>query len=42
MTNQVVFVLFNGVASGMAFFLVAAGLTWVFGILKMGVSQSWR
>lgn len=35
MTNQVVFVLFNGVASGMAFFLVAAGLTWVFGILKI-------
>lgn len=35
MTNQVVFVLFNGVASGMAFFLVAAGLTWVFAILKI-------
>lgn len=35
MTNQVVFVLFNGLASGMAFFLVAAGLTWVFGILKI-------
>lgn len=35
MTNQTVFVLFNGLASGMAFFLVAAGLTWVFGILKI-------
>ncbi|MCK9549321.1 branched-chain amino acid ABC transporter permease [Aquamicrobium sp.] len=35
MTSQAVFVLFNGLASGMAFFLVAAGLTWVFGILKI-------
>ncbi|CAH1652323.1 MULTISPECIES: branched-chain amino acid ABC transporter permease [unclassified Chelatococcus] len=35
MINQFVFVLFNGLASGMAFFLVAAGLTWVFGILKI-------
>lgn len=35
MTAQAVFVLFNGLASGMAFFLVAAGLTWVFGILKI-------
>lgn len=35
MTGQAIFVLFNGVASGMAFFLVAAGLTWVFGILKI-------
>ncbi|CAH1689211.1 High-affinity branched-chain amino acid transport system permease protein LivH [Hyphomicrobiales bacterium] len=35
MINQSVFVLFNGLASGMAFFLVAAGLTWVFGILKI-------
>lgn len=35
MTAQAIFVLFNGLASGMAFFLVAAGLTWVFGILKI-------
>jgi branched-subunit amino acid ABC-type transport system permease component len=35
MTSEIVFVLFNGLASGMAFFLVAAGLTWVFGILKI-------
>tara|TARA_R100000750_G_scaffold50624_1_gene35504 strand:+ start:5130 stop:6014 length:885 start_codon:yes stop_codon:yes gene_type:complete len=35
MLSQAVFVLFNGLASGMAFFLVAAGLTWVFGILKL-------
>jgi len=35
MMAQTTFVLFNGVASGMAFFLVAAGLTWVFGILKI-------
>ncbi|WP_247998043.1 branched-chain amino acid ABC transporter permease [Brucella tritici] len=35
MTSQAVFILFNGLASGMAFFLVAAGLTWVFGILKI-------
>lgn len=33
--SQAIFVLFNGLASGMAFFLVAAGLTWVFGILKI-------
>jgi len=26
---------YNGVASGMAIFLVAAGLTWIFGILKI-------
>ncbi|ABA81498.1 branched-chain amino acid ABC transporter permease [Rhodobacter sphaeroides] len=35
MSSQAVFVLFNGMAQGMAFFLVAAGLTWVFGILKI-------
>lgn len=35
MNSQLVFVFFNGLASGMAFFLVAAGLTWVFGILKI-------
>jgi branched-subunit amino acid ABC-type transport system permease component len=35
MISQAIFVLFNGLASGMAFFLVAAGLTWVFGILKI-------
>jgi branched-chain amino acid transport system permease protein len=35
MISQATFVLFNGLASGMAFFLVAAGLTWVFGILKI-------
>lgn len=35
MTAPAIFVLFNGLASGMAFFLVAAGLTWVFGILKI-------
>lgn len=35
MTSQAIFVVFNGLASGMAFFLVAAGLTWVFGILKI-------
>jgi branched-subunit amino acid ABC-type transport system permease component len=33
--SKVIFVLFNGLASGMAFFLVAVGLTWVFGILKI-------
>ena len=35
MLSKVIFVLFNGLASGMAFFLVAVGLTWVFGILKI-------
>ena len=35
MISQAVFALFNGLASGMAFFLVAAGLTWVFGILRI-------
>ena len=29
------FGLYNGVATGMAIFLVAAGLTWIFGILKI-------
>ncbi len=33
--SKAIFVLFNGFASGMAFFLVAVGLTWVFGILKI-------
>ncbi|WP_246504734.1 branched-chain amino acid ABC transporter permease [Microvirga antarctica] len=33
--SKSIFVLINGLASGMAFFLVAAGLTWVFGILKI-------
>ena len=33
--SKAIFVLFNGLASGMAFFLVAVGLTWVFGILKI-------
>ena len=33
--SKVIFVLLNGLASGMAFFLVAVGLTWVFGILKI-------
>lgn len=35
MSAKLIFVLINGLASGMAFFLVAAGLTWVFGILKI-------
>lgn len=35
MISKLVFTLINGLASGMAFFLVAAGLTWVFGILKI-------
>jgi branched-subunit amino acid ABC-type transport system permease component len=35
MLGKAIFVLINGFASGMAFFLVAAGLTWVFGILKI-------
>ena len=29
------FGLYNGIATGMAIFLVAAGLTWIFGILKI-------
>ena len=29
------FAIYNGVATGMAIFLVAAGLTWIFGILKI-------
>lgn len=33
--QQVVFALFNGFASGMAIFLVAAGVTLIFGILKI-------
>ena len=35
LVSKAIFVLFNGLASGMAFFLVAVGLTWVFGILKI-------
>lgn len=33
--QQLVFALFNGVASGMVIFLVAAGVTLIFGILKI-------
>ena len=33
--QQVAFALFNGLASGMAIFLVAAGVTLIFGILKI-------
>ena len=33
--QQLGFALFNGLASGMAIFLVAVGLTWVFGILRL-------
>lgn len=33
--NEWVFALHNGLATGMATFLVAAGLTWIFGILKI-------
>ena len=29
------FAAYNGIATGMAIFLVAAGLTWIFGILKI-------
>lgn len=29
------FGIYNGIATGMAIFLVAAGLTWIFGILKI-------
>ena len=29
------FGVYNGIATGMAIFLVAAGLTWIFGILKI-------
>lgn len=29
------FAIYNGIATGMAIFLVAAGLTWIFGILKI-------
>ena len=35
MIQQLSFALFNGLASGMAIFLVALGLTWVFGILRL-------
>jgi branched-chain amino acid transport system permease protein len=35
MIQQLGFALFNGLASGMAIFLVALGLTWVFGILRL-------
>jgi len=33
--GQLAFAIFNGLASGMAFFLVAAGVTLIFGILKV-------
>jgi branched-chain amino acid transport system permease protein len=35
MLSQVLFATYSGLASGMAVFLVAAGLTWVFGILHI-------
>ena len=35
MPQQLAFALFNGLATGMAIFLVALGLTWMFGILRM-------
>lgn len=35
MTQQLAFALFNGLASGMVIFLVAAGVTLIFGILKI-------
>lgn len=35
MTQQIVFALFNGFATGMTIFLVAAGVTLIFGILKI-------
>lgn len=33
--GNALFVVLNGFAAGMAYFLVAAGLTWVFGILRL-------
>ena len=35
MLSNSIFALFAGFANGMAFFLVAVGLTWIFGILKI-------
>lgn len=35
MGSQLLFAIVSGLASGMAFFLVAGGLTWLFGILKI-------
>lgn len=35
MASQLLFAIVSGLAAGMAFFLVAGGLTWLFGILKI-------